>query len=604
VRVCITPTELVALTERDIVAVLETRVLPARHEVTTASRRDMVRWEAVEEVALPRSKLLAGPLTTRFDEPLTLHSQSGLRRRSREVRVVYYELVPTVHSEAERVGLACSTAHLERIPQMDWGRLVAPIEPIPSTPGGTPGVIKKSALSRRPLGGRRHLPALTTAFTLDYVRTGVQPVLIDISVTVDRLVGWPFSAARPFFVLYVPSAGPGSAWKPIWRSEVMVAGGFGRSPSVLHYSPVELPPSALAGQAGSAVDSDQPLLVEFFHYKTSGNPRLLSILQTSLDELRAMPASGGTLALNIPQFKNLSGGACLRFIAPVPAGVRYALQFDFGGLKAGACCFLRVSLAFGQLFADLSTTRTAGRSRKVSVFFVLHRRRSPSRRNRSAVGPAGEVYGSGGGSGAGSGSGSGGGDGGSSASDAERESWKQLFQSEAVTVDCSKAARPAGTGESSHKRLSHLVGSLSLWRDRSDASMGGAPAPAGGGGTAGSVGSVDSIGAGGSAPLATATLPYATAFRYYRIPPLGDSRSPVHAELLLSVYLYHPTGNHKQVASVRTTIGELLAASPDQTLPRFCTVPEAAAGAAALVSRSEQQEQRSFVDVRFSFPSA
>jgi len=601
VRVCITPTQLDALTERDLVAVLETRVLPARHEVTTAARRDMVRWEAVEEVHLPRARLLAGPLTTTFDEPLSLHSQSGLRRRSREVRVVYYELVPTVHSEAERVGLACSTARLERITQMDWGRLVAPIEPIPSTPGGTPGVLKKSALSRRPLGGRRHLPALTTAFTLQYVRTGVQPVLIDISVTVDRLVGWPFSAARPFFVLYVPAAGPGSAWKPIWRSEVMVAGGFGRSPSELQYSPVELPPSALTGQAGSTVDGDQPLLVEFFHYKTSGNPRLLSILQTSLDELRAMPASGGTLALNIPQFKNLSGGARLRFITPVPTGVRYALQFDFGGLKAGACCFLRVSLACGQLFADLSTTRTAGRSRKVSVFFVLHRRRSPPRRHRSAVGPAGEPpYGSGGGSGGGSGSGSGGGEGGSSASDAERESWKQLFQSETVTVDCSK--RPAGTGEASHKRLSHLVGSL--WRDRSDASLGAALAPAGGGGTAGSVGSVDSIGAGGSAPVATATLPYATAFRYYRIPPLGDSRSPVHAELLLSVYLYHPTGNHKQVASVRTTIGELLAASPDQTLPRFCTVPEAAAGASAVVSRSEQQEQRSFVDVRFSFPSA
>lgn len=624
VKVTIAPTELSTLTQRDIVAVLETRVLPACHEVTTAARRDKIRWQPVEEVALPQVDLTGGPLSWTFGEPLTLHPNSDLRRQSREVRVLYYELVPTVHSEPERIQLAFSSVRLEHVSEVDAGRLVVPVELFPR-PTGVPASVK-AALGRRPGGGRRRQPPPTTAFTLQYVRSGEQPVLIDISLTVHRLVGWPFSAARPFFVLYVPRPGSRNSWKPIWRSEVMVASRIvgrspsflaGRSPSEFHYSPVELPSLSTISAASSADgggsdrsgdrggedgnhgvsatggngggdNEDQRLLIEFFHYKTSGNPRLLGILRTSLNELRAMPAEGGSLSLNTPQFKQLVGGARLRFISPVPAGVRYALHFEFGGLTAGTCYFLRFSLAFGPLLADLAAPRAGGR-RKVSAFFVLYRRRSSSRRGAVVQPDEGVAGGDGGGVVA---------DEGSSTSDTERESWKQLFQSEAAGVDCPKPQRAQGNGSADVRRFSHLVGSL--WRERSDAS------PAASRGSTGGAETPSSSGAAGAATSSgdVMSTPHVIPFRYYRIPPLGHCRSPENCELLLSVFLYHPTGNHKQVASVRTSFAELLAAPTDTPLPRFYAVPAVAAGASASVAQSERQEQRSFVDVRFAFPSA
>lgn len=626
VRVTIAPTELGALTPRDVVAVLETRVLPARHEVTTAARRDRIRWEPVEEVALPQVDVTRGPLFRTFGQPLSLHANSGLRRQSREVRVLYYELVPTVHSEPERIQLAFSSVRLEHVSEVDAGRLVVPIELFPRTTGVPASV--KAALGRRPGGGRRHQPPPTTAFTLQYVRSGVQPVLIDISLTVHRLVGWPFSAARPFFVLYVPRPGSRNSWKPIWRSEVMVASRIvgrspsffaGRSPSEFHYSPVELPsPSTIskASSAGGEVsdhggdrgtevgnggasptgadggddDDDQRLLVEFFHYKTSGNPRLLGILRTSLNELRAMPADGGSLSLNTPQFKQLVGGARLRFISPVPAGVRYALHFEFGGLTAGACYFLRFSLVFGPHLAELVAPRGGGR-RKVSAFFVLYRRRSSSRRGTGMQADEGAAGGDDGGRDAAA-------DEGSSTSDNERDSWKQLFQSEAAGVDCPKPPRPQGGGSIDVRRISHLVGSL--WRERSEVS---AAASRRSTGVAETPSSSRATGVATSSGDVVST-PLVIPFRYYRIPPLGHCRSPENCELLLSVFLYHPTGNHKQVASVRTSFAELLAAPTDTPLPRFHAVPAVAAGASASVASSERQDQRSFVDVRFAFPSA
>lgn len=622
VRVTIAPTDLGTLTQRDIVAVLETRVLPARHEVTTAARRDKIRWEPVEEVALPQVDLVGGPLFRTFGEPLSLHANAGLRRQSREVRVLYYELVPTVHSEPERIQLAFSSVRLEHVSEVDAGRLVVPVELFPR-PTGVPASVK-AALGRRPGGGRRHQPPPTTAFTLQYVRSGVQPVLIDISLTVHRLVGWPFSAARPFFVLYVPRPGSRDSWQPIWRSEVMVASRIvgrspsffaGRSPSEFHYSPVELPSqstisatssadgggsggsddlgreggnggaSATGGNSGDGGD-DQRLLVEFFHYKTSGNPRLLGILRTSLNELRAMPAEGGILSLNTPQFKQLVGGARLRFICPVPAGVRYALHFEFGGLTAGTCYFLRLSLAFGPLLAELVTPRAGGR-RKVSAFFVLYRRRSSTR--REAVVQLDEGMAGGDGAAA---------DEGSSTSDTERDSWKQLFQSEVAGVDCPKPPRAQGGGSADVRRFSHLVGGL--WRERSEAS------PAASRGSTGGAETPSSSRAAGAATRSAdvVSAPHVIPFRYYRIPPLGHCRSPENCELLLSVLLYHPTGNHKPVASVRTSFAELLAAATDTALPRFYAVPAVAAGASASVASSERQGQRSFVDVRFALPSA
>lgn len=626
VRVTIAPTNLSTLTQRDIVAVLETRVLPARHEVTTAARRDKIRWEPVEEVALPQVDLAGGPVFRTFGEPLSLHANSGLRRQSREVRVLYYELVPTVHSEPERIQLAYSSVRLEHVSEVDAGRLVVPVEVFPR-PGGVPASVM-AALGRRPGGGRRHQPLPTTAFTLQYVRSGVQPVLIDISLTVHRLVGWPFSAARPFFVLYVPRPGSRNSWKPIWRSEVMVASRVvgrspsffaGRSPSEFHYSPVELPSlstisaassadggvsdrndvhggkddnggTSATGGNGSDVGDDQRLLVEFFHYKTSGNPRLLGILRTSLNELRAMPAEGGILSLNTPQFKQLVGGARLRFISPVPAGVRYALHFEFGGLTAGTCYFLRLSLAFGPLLAELVAPRAGGR-RKVSAFFVLYRRRSSNRRGAAVQPVEGVADGDGGG-------GSAAADEGSSTSDTERDSWKRLFQSEASGVDCPKTPRAQGGGSSDVRRFSHLVGSL--WRERSEAS----PAA-----SRGSTGGAETLSSSRAAGAATSSVdvvstPHVIPFRYYRIPPLGHCRSPENCELLLSVYLYHPTGNHKQIASVRTSFSELFAVPTDTPLPRFYAVPAVAAGASASVTRAERVEQRSFVDVRVAFPSA
>lgn len=626
VRVAIAPTDLGTLTQRDIVAVLETRVLPARHEVTTATRRDKIRWEPVEEVALPQVDLTGGPVFRTFGVPLSLHANSGLRRQSREVRVLYYELVPTVHSEPERVPLAFSSVRLEHVSEVDAGRLVVPVELV-SRPTGVPASVK-AALGRRPGGGRRNQPPPTTEFTLQYVRSGVQPVLIDISLTVHRLVGWPFSAARPFFVLYVPRPGSRNSWKPIWRSEVMVASRIvgrspsffaGRSPSEFHYCPVELPSlstisaassadggvsdrsdhrggeggkggaSATGGNSGDGGE-DQRLLVEFFHYKTSGNPRLLGILRTSLNELRAMPAEGGSLSLNTPQFKLLVGGARLRFISPVPAGVRYALHFEFGGLTAGTCYFLRFSLAFGPLLAELAAPRAGGR-RKVSAFFVLYRRRSASRRGTVVQPDEGVAGGDGGVGGAAA-------DEGSSASDTERDSWKQLFQSEAAGVECPKPPRAQVGGSADVRRFSHLVGSL--WRERSEDS----PTA-----SRGSIGGAETPSSSRAAGAATSSgdvvsAPHVIPFRYYRIPPLGHCRSPENCELLLSVFLYHPTGNHKQVASVRTSFAELLAAPTDTPLPRFYAVPAVAAGASASVSSSERQDQRSFVDVRFTFPSA
>lgn len=626
VQVTIAPTELGTLTPRDVVAVLETRVLPARHEVTTAARRDRIRWEPVEEVALPQVDLTRGPLFRTFGQPLSLHANAGLRRQSREVRVLYYELVPTVHSEPERIQLAFSSVRLEHVSEVDAGRLVVPVELFPRATGMPASV--KAALGRWPGGGRRHQPPPTTAFTLQYVRSGVQPVLIDISLTVHRLVGWPFTAARPFFVLYVPRPGSRNSWKPIWRSEVMVASRIvgrtpsffaGRSPSEFHYSPVELPsPSTIseASSAGGEVRNcgddrgnevgnggasatgadggdggdDQRLLVEFFHYKTSGNPRLLGILRTSLNELRAMPAEGGSLSLNTPQFKQLVGGARLRFISPVPAGVRYALHFEFGGLTAGACYFLRFSLSFSPHLAELVASRGGGR-RKVSAFFVLYRRRSSSRRGAMVQADEGAAGDDGGGGDAAA-------DEGSSASDTERESWKQLFQSEVAGVDCPKPPRPQGGGSVDVRRISHLVGSL--WRERSEVS---AAASRRSTGAAETPSSSRTTGAATSSGDVVST-PLIIPFRYYRIPPLGHCRSPEKCELLLSVFLYHPTGNHKQVACVRTSFAELLAAPTDTPLPRFCAVPALAAGASASVAGSERQEQRSFVDVRFAFPSA
>ncbi|GAB0490187.1 hypothetical protein MMPV_001419 [Pyropia vietnamensis] len=625
VKVTIAPTNLSTLTQRDIVAVLETRVLPARHEVTTAARRDKIRWVPVEEVALPQVDLTAGPVRRTFEESLKLHPNADLRRQSREVRVLYYELVPTVHSEPERIQLAFSSVRLEHVSEADAGRLVVPVELFPR-PTGVPASVK-AALGRRPGGRRRHQAPPTTAFTLQYVRSGEQPVLIDISLTVHRLVGWPFSAARPFFVLYVPRPGSINSWKPIWRSEVMVASRIvarspsflaGWSPSVFHYSPVELPSlstisaasSADGGDSGRSDDlgggygnrdasatggnggdgyQDQRLLIEFFHYKTSSNPRLLGILRTSLKELHAMPPEGGSLPLNTPQFKQLVGGARLRSISPVPAGVRYALHFEFGGLTAGTCHFLRVLVAFGPLLADLAAPRAGGR-RKVSAFFALYRRRS-SRRGEVVQLDEGVVGGDGGGGGTAA-------DEGSSTSDTERDSWKQLFQSEVAVVDCPKPQRAQGNGSADVRRFSHLVGSL--WRDRSDTSPTASRGSTGGVETPSSSRTTGAAASNGD----VVSAPHVIPFRYYRVPPLGHCRSPENCELLLSVFLYHPTGNHKQVASVRTSFAELLGAPTDTPLPRFYAVPAVAAGASASVIRSERQEQRSFVNVRFAFPSA
>lgn len=161
---------------------------------------------------------------------------------------------------------------------------------------------------------------------------------LEIRANIQMSGGWPYSARRPFFVLYRwESSIP--IWTPVYRSEVLTAPKHGADDNMI-FTPLIVPVSDLIGN-----EDDRQLRLELFHYKDQGESRLLAYVSTSLVKLRQLKAGSPlNLITNIVSKGDFVGEMTAH--APIITATKnfFTLQANFGVPIVGNFVFFSVSL--------------------------------------------------------------------------------------------------------------------------------------------------------------------------------------------------------------------------------------------------------------------
>mmetsp|Transcript_3047 Transcript_3047/g.9305 ORF Transcript_3047/g.9305 Transcript_3047/m.9305 type:complete len:495 (-) Transcript_3047:986-2470(-) len=152
-------------------------------------------------------------------------------------------------------------------------------------------------------------------------------VTLDIAVTVKKKRDWPFSSARPFYIVY--RSEPDGTWNPLYRSEVLLRANERRQ--TMRFRPVDLN----SGRLNDYNDS-RPIRIEFLHYKMNGSaPRVLGHVETSVAALR-QTTENSELQLNVRDITegSLSGAMYLRESAVNSSMSFFTLDALFGDVEA------------------------------------------------------------------------------------------------------------------------------------------------------------------------------------------------------------------------------------------------------------------------------
>lgn len=188
-----------------------------------------------------------------------------------------------------------------------------------------------------------HLQNSRVELALGWIKFWDHKMILKFHISVDKRSGWPFSMARPFFVLYrwEPAY---SSWTPMYRSEVMASDTiFGGRAFV--YETVELLVRDALGN-----DDLRPMRLEFFHYKTKSDPKLLGYFGTTLQALRQV--RGGELKMDVNTFPEgeLVGKLKMTSSRVTALGCTFNIEANFGGDVEGDLVYFDVSLTSRETF--------------------------------------------------------------------------------------------------------------------------------------------------------------------------------------------------------------------------------------------------------------
>ncbi|PXF43063.1 hypothetical protein BWQ96_07210 [Gracilariopsis chorda] len=169
----------------------------------------------------------------------------------------------------------------------------------------------------------------TAELSLKWITPDVEKLIINVQIHINKKEGWPFSNARPYFVVYCWKSNY-SLWNPIYRSEVMTK----RS----------IPPcskramkfiGAMIKMDGKSVDKNQAsaFRIEFFHYKTTGIDKILGSYPFDLRQLRQLEPGNQRLNMRVSNFEEGHLVGDLRLIDSKLEYGKSTFTFDveFGG---------------------------------------------------------------------------------------------------------------------------------------------------------------------------------------------------------------------------------------------------------------------------------
>lgn len=202
-----------------------------------------------------------------------------------------------------------------------------------------------SMTTREPTAGRAE-------FALSWI-TGVDDkLLLEVRVKINRKSGWPFSTNRPFFVLYRWEPRD-KTWTPLYRSEVLTKVSDhpdARGSMFFQLAEISTHPADLHTNPPEEGNDTVPLRLEFFHYKTTEDPKLLGSSAVSLFALRQAQHHGKTLALRLNTFPEGELVGKLLMVDSRISKSRYffSLQAEFGGDVVGDFVYFDLSLTLSK----------------------------------------------------------------------------------------------------------------------------------------------------------------------------------------------------------------------------------------------------------------
>lgn len=176
--------------------------------------------------------------------------------------------------------------------------------------------------------------------SVEWCRPTNDKFILEMRCKVQLSGGWPFSASRPFFVLYRWE--PNCNWTPVYRSEVLTEKSTspdGKGCMVFRLAILDV--RQVIGE-----DENRPLRLELFHFKVSEDPKLLAFFSTSLVLLRqAKQGARQKLVLNIFPKGELVGHLKLHASMVTASRYFFSLQANFGGPIVGNFVYMTISVS-------------------------------------------------------------------------------------------------------------------------------------------------------------------------------------------------------------------------------------------------------------------
>lgn len=168
----------------------------------------------------------------------------------------------------------------------------------------------------------------TVEFSLHWLAPRVEKLLLYILVRIRKKEGWPFSMARPYFVIYRWETDH-SSWKPIYRSEIVTRQSLAPdSKGAMVFQGVEV------SMNGNCIHEAHttPMRIEFFHFKTKSADKMLAYYCFNVQQMRQV-APSQSLDLTV---SNFSEGELVGRLGLVESSLAYGkstFKFEaaFGG---------------------------------------------------------------------------------------------------------------------------------------------------------------------------------------------------------------------------------------------------------------------------------
>ena len=204
-------------------------------------------------------------------------------------------------------------------------------------------------------------PDFVAQLAVKWLQFADATVLIDCVINITKTIGWPFSSARPFFVLY-SWKGVDRTWECLYRSEKSSEGiASKKSRNFRHKGSVELPLKCMLVN-----DRSIPLRLEIMHHHPGLYPRPLGLYITSFDKLRQEPADE-PLDMEIGAFPQgeLVGELRMKRVDMKSGRFMFKLEANFGGHPKGPCAYFGMTLTETRRFYE-GARRVDG-----PVFFVI-----------------------------------------------------------------------------------------------------------------------------------------------------------------------------------------------------------------------------------------